>query len=253
MLELKNISVSYDDVQVLFDISAIFPSGKVTVLAGPNGSGKTTLVKTAANILKPMQGEVFADGKLIAQMSLREVAKRVAYLPQVREIPDLTVGRMVLHGRFPHMGFPRRYTHTDREIVEEILRETGLWEYRDRSVKTLSGGQRQKVYLAMALAQESEMILLDEPTTFLDISHQLETAALMRQLAERGKTVVMVLHDLSTAMETADQIIILSKGHLAAVGSTEDVFRQEVIPEVFHIRFGRVDTGAGWKYYCERL
>ncbi len=252
MMELKNVSAAYDGVQVLFDISAVFPSGKVTVLAGPNGSGKSTLVKTAANILRPIGGAVFADGRPIAQMAPREAAKKVAYLPQVRDVPDLTVGRMVLHGRFPHMGFPRSYTSEDREIVEDVLLETGLWEYRDRSVRSLSGGQRQKVYLAMALAQESDVILLDEPTTFLDISHQLETAALMRQLARRGRTVVMVLHDLSAAMEMADQMIILSEGHLAAAGSAEDIFRREIIPQVFQIRFERVQTGDGWRYYCEK-
>ncbi len=252
MMELRHVSVGYDGVQVLFDISAIFPSGKVTVIAGPNGSGKSTLVKVAANILKPLSGAVFVDGEAIADMEPRKAACRTAYLPQGRDVPDLTVERMVLHGRFPHMGFPRRYNDTDRRIVQDILRETGLWEYRDRSLRTLSGGQRQKAYLAMALAQESDVILLDEPTTFLDISHQLETISMMRQLAEKGRTVVMVIHDLPAAMNSADQIIILSEGHLAAAGTAEEVFRQKVIPEVFRIRFDRTETAVGWRYYCEK-
>lgn len=252
MMEIKHISVAYGSVQVLFDVCAVFPSGKVTVIAGPNGSGKSTLLKAAANILKPLAGEVFVDGEQVSGMDLREAARRIAYLPQGRNVPDLTVERMVLHGRFPHMGFPRRYTQADREIVEEVLLETGLYEFRDRPVGTLSGGQRQKAYIAMALAQRSDVILLDEPTTFLDISHQLETVSMVRRLAEQGRTVVMVLHDLPMAMEAADQILILSDGSLAAAGTGEEVFRQGIIPDVFQIRFDRVRSGEGWRYYCEK-
>lgn len=252
MMILNHISAGYDGVQVLFDVCARFPAGAVTVIVGPNGSGKSTLVKTAANLLRPTGGEVLVGGERIAKMAPREAARKVAYLPQVRDVPDLTVERMVLHGRFPHMGFPRRYSGQDWVIVENVLQKTGLIEYRDRSVRTLSGGQRQKVYLAMALAQESDVILLDEPTTFLDISHQLETAAQMRKLARKGKAVVMVLHDISAAMETADQLIVLSQGRLAAAGTAEDIYRQEIIPKVFQIDFRRMDTADGWRYYCEK-
>ncbi len=252
MLEIKDLSAKYGGTQVLFNISAAFLPGEVTVLAGPNGSGKSTLMKIAANLMRPSAGEVLLDGLPLSGMTPREAAKRVAYLPQGRDVPDLTVGRMVLHGRFPHMGFPRHYSAEDRRIVEEILRKAGLYECRDRSLRTLSGGQRQKAYLAMALAQGSKTLLLDEPTTFLDIAHQLETLAMARKLAEEGKTVVMVLHDLPMAMEAADRILLLSGGHLAAAGTPEELFRQEVIPEVFGIRFGRTAAENGWRYYCEK-
>ncbi len=252
MLEMEQISAFYGTIQVLYDISLKFPSGRVTVIAGTNGSGKSTLLRIAANLMKPSSGRVLADGEDVGRMAPREAARHVAYLPQTRDVPDLTVERMVLHGRFPHMSFPRQYQAKDRRIVEEVLQKTGLSEYRLRSVKTLSGGQRQKAYLAMALAQGSDTVLLDEPTTYLDISHQLDTAAMARGLAAEGRTVVMVLHDLPMAMEAADRMAILRDGRLEATGTPEEVFRMEIIPEVFQIRFGRTDTGHGWRYYCEK-
>ncbi len=252
MMEIKNLSAAYGSMQVLSDISAVFPSGEVTVVVGPNGSGKSTLMKIAANIMAPLSGEILADGRPLSEMSPREAARRVAYLPQVRDVPDLTVERMVLHGRFPHMGFPRRYGNEDRAIVEEVLTETGLAQLRDRPVRTLSGGQRQKAYLAMALAQGSDIVLLDEPTAFLDISHQLETVSMVRSLAKAGRTVVMVLHDLPAAMDAADRIVVLSGGYLAGSGTPEEVFCSKIIPEVFGISFERTAAENGWRYYCEK-
>lgn len=252
MLECKGISAGYGKEIVLRNVSAVCPSGKITVIIGPNGSGKSTFLRVCADLICPAAGEVYLGGRRITELSPQERAKQLAYLPQVRDVPDLTVGRLVLHGRFPHMSFPKRYSEEDWRITGEVLRETGLWELRERSLRTLSGGQRQKAYLAMALSQQSDVLLLDEPSTFLDIAHQLELLSNLRSLADSGKTVVAILHDLPAAMDTADQIILFSDGVLAAAGTPEDIFSRNVIPEVFGIRFGRVAGEQGWIYYSEK-
>ena len=184
MLEARNLSAGYPGRAVLAGVSLAARPGRVLALLGPNGCGKSTLLRTMAGLLPPLGGEVLLDGR--RDYSPRQAAQRVAYLPQSRTAPNITVRRLVLHGRFPYLSYPRRYGREDYAAVDRALAAADALDLADRPLPELSGGQRQKAYLAMALAQETEAILMDEPTTFLDIRHQLEVLALLRQAADQG-------------------------------------------------------------------
>lgn len=248
MLEIRNLTAGYPGHPVLNYVNLSLPEGKVTVIAGPNGCGKSTLLKAAAGILS-CEKQVLLGTEDLSGLSSRELAQKIAYLPQNRPVPEITAERLVLHGRFPYLSYPRRYRPEDRRIAREAMEKLGISQLSDRSLPTLSGGQRQKVYIAMALAQDTPVVLLDEPTTFLDIAHQLQLMELARFLAGEGKTVVLVLHDLTMAMEYADHLVILSDGAIAAQGDAEKVFSSGCLSRVFGVTVDRVMTDSGWKYY----
>ena len=186
MIELHDLTVGYGERTVLRDVTLDFPPGQVTVLLGPNGCGKSTLMKTALGLLPRQGGEILYDGVDLERLTTRQVARKAAYLPQSREIPSITARRMVLHGRFPYLGYPRRYRAEDYDAARKALEWAGAADLADRPVRELSGGQRQKVYLAMALAQDTETVFMDEPTTYLDVRHQLEVMSVSRRLADMG-------------------------------------------------------------------
>ena len=187
MMELCHITAGYGGPPVLRDVSLAFEPGKVTVLAGPNGCGKSTLLRVAARLMAPERGEVRIEGQDVSRLSAKQFARLAALLPQSRPLPGITAGSLVLHGRFPYLGYPRRYSREDREAARQAMERTGVAGLEGVPMAHLSGGQRQKVYLAMALAQDTPVLLLDEPTTFLDIAHQLELAETARTLAGREK------------------------------------------------------------------
>ena len=250
MIELHDVTVGYGGKPMLRDISLAFPPGQVTVLLGPNGCGKSTLMKTALGLLPRQSGEILYDGVNLEQMTTRQVARKAAYLPQSREIPSITARRMVLHGRFPYLGYPRRYRPEDRAAAERALEWAGAAELADRPVGELSGGQRQKVYLAMALAQDTETVFMDEPTTYLDVRHQLEVMSVSRRLADMGRAVVLVLHDLPLALRAADRLAVLADGALCQVGTPEEIFTGGELDRAFGVTVQRVRTENGWLYYC---
>ena len=237
MLEAKNLSAGYPGRAVLAGVSLAARPGRVLALLGPNGCGKSTLLRTMAGLLPPLGGEVLLDGR--RDYSPRQAAQRVAYLPQSRTAPNITVRRLVLHGRFPYLSYPRRYGREDYEAVDRALAAADALDLADRPLPELSGGQRQKAYLAMALAQETEAILMDEPTTFLDIRHQLEVLALVRRLAEEGRGVVLALHDLCLALTAADDVAVLGEGRLLALGGPEAVYQSKVLERVMGVRLDR--------------
>lgn len=249
MLEIQNLTADYRGHPVLQGISLTIPAGKVTALIGPNGSGKSTLLKALASIL-PATGNIFLDGKSLTSLPPQELAKCIAYLPQNRPVPEITAERLVLHGRFPYLSYPRRYRPEDLEKARISMEIMGISDLAHRSLPTLSGGQRQKVYIAMALAQDTPIVLLDEPTTFLDIAHQMQLMAQACALANAGKTVVIVLHDLTLALEHADHIAVLHNGQTAAQGTPEAIFHSGCLNQVFGVDVDRVQTPDGWKYYC---
>ena len=250
MIELKKLSCGYREDPVLRDVSLTFPVGKVVVLLGPNGSGKSTLLRTAMGLLPKQGGEVCYDGVEISDLSARDIAKKAAYLSQSRNIPAITARRMVLHGRFPHLSYPRRYRPEDYAIVQQALEQADAADLAERPVGELSGGQRQKVYLAMALAQDTETVLMDEPTTYMDVRHQLEVMRMAKKLAGQGRAVVLVLHDLSLALRTADEVAVLDRGRLQMVGPPEDVFSSGALDSAFGVTVKRVQSEDGWQYYC---
>ena len=248
MLELQNFSSGYPGNPVLQDISLTFSQGSVTVIVGPNGCGKSTLLKAMAGIL-PASGSVKLDGRELLTLSRRELAKTIAFLPQNRTVPEITAKNLVLHGRFPYLSYPRRYRQEDHRLASEAMEKMGIGDLADRPLATLSGGQRQKVYIAMALAQDTPVILLDEPNTFLDISHQLQLMEQTRQLAAEGKTVVLVLHDLAMALEYADSLAVLSGGNCLFQGNPEEIYLSGNLDRAFGVPVQRIQTPTGWKYY----
>lgn len=250
MLEIRDLYAGYPGKKVLQGISADFPAGKITVICGPNGCGKSTLLKAICGILSPERGEIRLDDRSLLSLPGNLLAQKTAYLAQSRQIPDITVERLVLHGRFPYLRYPRRYRSEDYAAANAAMERMHIADLAQTPMAELSGGQRQKAYIAMALAQNAQVLLLDEPTTYLDISHQLQLMALARNLADMGKTVVMVVHDLSLALEHGDQILLLSQGTVAARGTPEAVYASGCVNEVFGVRLHRVPTESGWHYYC---
>lgn len=251
MIELKNVCAGYDGEEVLHRINLKLKPGKVTVLVGPNGCGKSTLLKALVRLNPHSAGEIIVDGRAIGEYDSSRLARRVAYLPQKRNVPDISVLKMVLHGRFPYLKYPRRYRKEDMDVALEALRWVGIEHLAEENVNRLSGGNQQKVYIAMALAQDTPVILMDEPTTYLDISHQLRVMELARRLAEEGKAVLLVLHDLSLALQTADCVVVLSDGELVRFGTPNEVYESGVLDEVFGVKVCRMEMEGRWRYYYE--
>ena len=251
MVEIKSLSVGYSDQEILREISLRVKKGEILALVGPNGCGKSTLLRTILGYLPGFQGEVSINGKSLQSYSPNELARTIAYLPQNRPIPNISAERMVLHGRFPYLGYPRRYQKEDYEMVRWALERTASEKLSHRMISKLSGGERQRIYCSMALAQDTPIIFMDEPTTYLDISHQIEIMRLIRELAEEGKTVVVVLHDLTLAMRYADRIALLSDGQLIACETPEVLYTDSALEDVFGIHLCRIPTEDGWRYYYE--
>ncbi len=250
MIELKNLSVGYDGKAVLNNISFSLKNGELTALLGANGSGKSTLIKTVLGLLEPVGGVIFIDGENLKDISIRERAKRTSYLSQSRNIPDISARRMVLHGRFPYLDYPRKYSENDKKIADEALKSVGAYELRNRMVSSLSGGERQRVYLAMALAQDTDNLLMDEPLTYLDVKYRLEMLKLSNKLARDGKCVLTVLHDISLALRFCDRVIILSGGSVAFDGSPNDV-DSEIIGKIFGVKLIKTELNGETYYFCE--
>lgn len=233
----KNLSISYDENTIVEALNMQIPHGKITTIIGPNGCGKSTVLKAVARILHFKKDMVYLNGEDIRTISTKEVAKKMAILPQSPTAPKgLTVGELVAYGRFPHQQGFSKLTLKDKEIVAWSLKVTKLTELEYRSVDTLSGGQRQRVWIAMALTQQTDLILLDEPTTYLDLSHQLEILELLSDLNNKqGCTIVMVLHDLNLAARFADYMIAIRGGNIICHGTPDEVMVPPVLKEVFHI------------------
>lgn len=236
-LKTSHLDIAYEDRLIVQDLNISIPQGKITALVGANGSGKSTILKTMARILQPKGGSVLLDGKSIHKQSTREVAKQLAILPQNPTAPEgLSVYELISYGRFPHQKGFGGLKEQDRKIIEWAIEATRMSEFSDRALEQLSGGQRQRAWIAMALAQETDILFLDEPTTFLDMAHQLEVLQLLEELnAESNRTIVMVVHDLNHAARYAHHMIAIKKGQAVAVGAPEEVVTSEVLREVFGI------------------
>ena len=237
IIKAQNICVSINDKEIVHNLSLEIPEGKVTAIIGPNGCGKSTTLKALSRIL-PYKGSITFKGNEMSALSQREFAKSLAILTQSPQAPsDLTVNDLVEMGRFPHRGFLGRGGKDDKEHVEWALAQTGVTAMRNRLLNTLSGGERQRAWIAMALAQRPEVLLLDEPTTYLDICHQLEIMQLIGRLnQELGLTVVMVVHDLNHAIMYADHVVVVKAGKLVTSGAPREIITADLLAEVFKVK-----------------
>jgi len=234
-LAAEHLDLCYDDLQVVSDLTVEIPRGRITVIVGANACGKSTLLRGMARLLKPRAGVVLLDGQSIHSMQTKEVATKLGILPQSPISPDgITVSDLVARGRYPHQRWYRQWGRHDEEVIDQALIATNTLDLASRSVDELSGGQRQRVWIAMALAQETDLLLLDEPTTYLDVAHQVEVLDLLRDLnASRGTTIVMVLHELNLAARYADHLVAMRDGVVSAVGAPADVITRDGVREVF--------------------
>ena len=250
MIELKKVTAGYLGKPVVKDISLEFRPGEVLAIIGPNGCGKSTLLKVALGLLPAMAGQVLYDGVDVKAMKPKAVARQAALLSQSRNTPSIQAIKMVLHGRFPHLGYPRQYGKLDYEMARNAMEITNTLKLEHKNVTTLSGGQRQGVYLAMALVQDTGTVFMDEPTTYLDMNRQLATMDTARNLARQGKAVVLVLHDLSMALSGADRVAVMGEGRMKICGTPAEVFGSGILDEVFGLVIHRMDTPHGFRYYC---
>lgn len=249
MIRIENLRAGYDGVERLRGISCELPAGKLTALVGPNGCGKSTLMKCMAGVLKPMDGKLFIGGSDYSALSPRELARMAAYMPQSRPAPEISVRQLTAHGRYPHLTWGRSLSRKDHEIIEDSMQRAGAAEFADRNVSALSGGERQRAYLSMMLAQQAQILLLDEPTTYLDPGSQFELMDMLSALRDEGKTVVAVLHDLSLALEYADHIALMRAGTLVQLGAPAEIYASGRLSDVFGVD---VERTPGGKYVFSR-
>ncbi|BBG02940.1 MULTISPECIES: ABC transporter ATP-binding protein [Pseudonocardia] len=237
-LRAEGVELGYGDRTIVENLDLDVLPGRVTTVIGPNGCGKSTVLRALGRLLPTRSGQVLLDGRRIDRTPTKEVARVLGVLPQSPLAPEgLTVGDLVARGRHPHQAWYRQWSGDDERAVADSLAWTGLSDLADRPVDELSGGQRQRAWISMALAQETDLLLLDEPTTFLDLAHQVDVLELVRRLqSEAGRTVVMVLHDLNLAARYADRLIAMKDGRIVATGTPAEVITEELLAEVFGLR-----------------
>lgn len=237
LIEAKDLSIAYDNKEVVHGINLHVKKGEVLSIVGPNGCGKSTVLKALTRLMKPTNGSISLEGKNIRSIGTKEIAKKLAVLPQIRQTPeDFSVDMLIRYGRYPHGNFAGKLKKKDLEIIDWALKKTGMTHHRQKKLTQLSGGERQRAWIAMALAQKTDIIVLDEPTTFLDLSHQLDVLELVNDLnKEENVTILMVLHDLNQAMRYSDRIYMMKRGEIIAEGKPEEVIQSERLKEIFRI------------------
>ncbi|MGW7524971.1 ABC transporter ATP-binding protein [Streptomyces sp. NPDC054783] len=242
-LSAENVTLAYDQRVIAEQLSVKIPDNSFTVIVGPNACGKSTLLRALSRMLRPSGGRVLLDGQVIQSMPAKTVARTLGLLPQSSIAPDgITVADLVGRGRYPHQGLLRQWSAQDERVVQESMWRTGVAELAERYVDELSGGQRQRVWIAMALAQQTPLLLLDEPTTYLDIQHQIDVLDLCAELHEtQGRTLVAVLHDLNHAARYATHLIALRDGRVIAEGAPKDIVTAELVEQVFGLRCQVID------------
>ncbi len=248
MIELHHVTAGYGDKPVLYDITAAFQSGELTVIIGPNGSGKSTLAALCMGLVRPMEGKVRWNGRDLQSIPVKERAVTAGLLSQEHPVPSLSVRRLVMHGRFSQVPWPRTYADDDKVLADRALERAGIMDLADCSVAELSGGQRQKAYLAMLLNQDPEMMFFDEPSTFLDLPSQKQLERTMRSLAREGHGVIAVVHDLNTALKLADRILVMEEGRIRFGGTPEQLLASAIPQEVFGARIVPVMVEGSTEY-----
>ncbi|OPF50986.1 iron-dicitrate transporter ATP-binding subunit [Clostridium baratii] len=251
-IKTKDLNISYGNLDIVKDLNLEIPKGKITTIIGANGCGKSTILKTLARIIKPKSGSIYINNKELNSQDSKELAKAMAVLPQSPQAPNgLTVEELISYGRFPHQKGFGKLKDEDKDIINWALEKTRILEFRDRPIEALSGGQRQRAWIAMALAQETDILLLDEPTTYLDLAHQLEVLKLLEELNKKeGRTIVMVIHELNNAARFADHMIGVKKGKIVCQGTAHEVMTKENLREIFNIDAEIVNEPKSGKPVC---
>lgn len=251
-ISTKNLNISYGNLDIVKDLNLDIPKGKITTIIGSNGCGKSTILKTIARIIQAKSGDIFINNINIKEQSPKDLAKVMAVLPQSPQAPSgLTVEELIAYGRFPHQKGFGKMRKEDEDIVTWALKSTGIEEFRERPIEALSGGQRQRAWIAMALAQQTEILILDEPTTYLDLAHQLEILKLLEELNKKqGTTIVMVIHELNNAARFADNMIGVKKGQVVCQGTAHEVMTKENLKELFNIDAEIVEDPRNNKPVC---
>lgn len=251
-ISTKNLNISYGNLDIVKDLNLDIPKGKITTIIGSNGCGKSTILKTIARIIQAKSGDIFVNNINIKEQSPKDLAKVMAVLPQSPQAPSgLTVEELIAYGRFPHQKGFGKMRKEDEDIVTWALQSTGIEEFRERPIEALSGGQRQRAWIAMALAQQTEILILDEPTTYLDLAHQLEILKLLEELNKKqGTTIVMVIHELNNAARFADHMIGVKKGKVVCQGTAHEVMTKENLKELFNIDAEIVEDPRNNKPVC---
>ena len=254
MLELIGLSSGYNGQNTIRDISLSFQPGRIYTVVGRNVCGKSTLLKTCAGLLTPGEGRVLLDGQPLDSYAPAERARRISYLSQSRNTPGISVERLVEHGRYPRLASPRRLNAEDRAAVENAMETMQVTQLRRKNMHELSGGEQQRVYLAMQLAQDAPVLLLDEPTTYMDIDYQLSLLDLLRRLKVNGKTIVLVLHDLQQALNASDGIVVMDGGRVVSAASPQTILAEGVLERTFHVRIETAsDSTKGYLLNMEKL
>ena len=238
ILQTEKLTLAYEEKIIIKELDLFIPKGEITVFIGGNGCGKSTLLRSIARLLKPKGGCVLLDGESIAKLSTKEVARKLAILPQGPDSPEgLSVLQLVKQGRYPYQNWLKQWTKEDEELVTNALKSTSLLDLKDRAIDELSGGQRQRAWIALTLAQNTEIILLDEPTTYLDMTHQIDILDLLYDLNEKeNRTIVMVLHDLNLACRYAHNLVALRNQEIVAQGRPEEIVNKELVQQVYDMQ-----------------
>lgn len=237
MIELQNLKFAYPcQAPLLQNINATFAEKQITTILGPNGCGKSTLLQLTCRLLHPSAGKILLRGQDIHHMKSKDLARQIALLSQTNHPPEITVEDLVAYGRYPHQKYGQGLQKQDHIIIDHAIRQVKAENYRHRLVSNLSGGQRQRAYIAMALAQDTDIIFLDEPTTYLDINIRFEIMDLVRKLNQAGKTIIMVLHDLNLALEYSDTIFLMDQGQIRMHGTPQQIVASGLLDQIFHIR-----------------
>ena len=248
MIKLENLDFSHKDKPIIKNISLEFEVGKLYCILGPNGCGKTTLINLMSRALSPQKGSIILDGKEIKSYSQKELAKKISLLPQGRNMPETTVEQLVFYGRYPYMGIMKKPTQKDAEIISYALERAGVSHLKDRTLDSLSGGERQSAYIAMLLAQDTPCILLDEPTTYLDISNEISLITLLKALANEGKCVIAVLHNIPSALKAADRVLVMKSGENVFFGESENAIKSGVFKDVFKVDIVKTEVDGRVQY-----
>lgn len=252
MLNISGLVAGYKKEEILHGVDLCASPGTITAVIGPNGCGKSTLLRSVVGMATVFDGAISFQNSSLRGITPKERAKRVAYLAQGRSVPSITVEALVLHGRFAHLSYPRKYKKEDLLLARTAMERMDICHLADRPLSTLSGGMRQKVYIAMALCQGAQLILLDEPGTYLDVAHQLKLDKILRSLCDEGKTVVCVSHDLLGALKSADRVAVMDGGRILMTDTPETILESGLIPKVFSVDVKSfTDGGTTGLYYSE--